>query len=158
MGFLIRPVEAADIAAMITVFQRSVWDVAIRDYSEAQTKAWAPEKIDVKAWQDNFLSHPTFVAVQGEEVIGFSDLQATGHLDMMFVAPHVQGQGVAKALYEAVEQQAYDQALAKITVHASLTARGFFEKQGFQVEKQQEVERNGQVFTNFRMEKILGSF
>lgn len=42
-----------------------------------------------------------------------------------------------------------------MTVHASITARGFFEKVGWQVVKEQQVERKGVLLTNFVMEKDL---
>ena len=41
----------------------------------------------------------------------------------------------------------------KITVHASITAKPFFEKRGYKLIKKQEVERQGIFLTNFIMEK-----
>ena len=43
----------------------------------------------------------------------------------------------------------------RITVHASVTARPFFEKRGYRVRNAQQVERRGQVLANFVMEKEL---
>ena len=40
-----------------------------------------------------------------------------------------------------------------ILVHASITARPFFEKRGYRVIKEQKVERQGVLLTNFVMEK-----
>ncbi|MEE1466132.1 MAG: GNAT family N-acetyltransferase, partial [Clostridium sp.] len=40
-----------------------------------------------------------------------------------------------------------------ITTHASITARPFFEKRGYRVVKEQEVERSGVVLTNYVMIK-----
>ena len=41
----------------------------------------------------------------------------------------------------------------KIVTHASITARPFFEKRGYTVIKEQQVERQGVLLTNFVMEK-----
>ena len=41
------------------------------------------------------------------------------------------------------------------TTHASITARPFFEARGYRVVRPQQVERRGQVLTNFVMEKEL---
>lgn len=41
------------------------------------------------------------------------------------------------------------------TVHASRTARPFFEQRGYRVLAEQQVERRGVTLTNFRMEKTL---
>ena len=43
----------------------------------------------------------------------------------------------------------------RIYVHASKTARPFFEARGYRVVRPQQVERRGQVLTNFAMEKEL---
>ncbi|GEA31614.1 hypothetical protein CDIOL_25370 [Clostridium diolis] len=42
-----------------------------------------------------------------------------------------------------------------ITVEASITAKPFFEKRGYHIVRQQEVERKGQLLTNFVMKKLL---
>jgi len=36
--------------SVVTLFQRSVREVAIRDYSAAQVAAWAPESPDAETW------------------------------------------------------------------------------------------------------------
>ena len=41
-----------------------------------------------------------------------------------------------------------------IVTHASITARPFFEKRGYRVVKEQQVERRGIRLTNFVMEKM----
>lgn len=61
-----------------------------------------------------------------------------------------QNQGIASAICDELEQ-AFDG--DKITAHASITAKPFFEKRGYKVIKKQEVERNGIVLTNYVMEK-----
>lgn len=39
--------------------------------------------------------------------------------------------------------------------HASVTAKGFFEKRGYRVIKEQQAERHGILLTNYVMEKRL---
>ena len=43
----------------------------------------------------------------------------------------------------------------RVTVHASETARPFFERRGYRVLRPQQVERRGQVLTNYVMEREL---
>lgn len=47
------------------------------------------------------------------------------------------------------------QVCRKITTHASITAKGFFESRGYKAIKEQQVERGGVLLTNFIMEKML---
>ena len=41
-----------------------------------------------------------------------------------------------------------------VTVHASITARGFFERRGYRVVREQQIERRGVLLTNFVMEDV----
>ena len=43
----------------------------------------------------------------------------------------------------------------RVTVHASETARPFFEQRGYRLLRPQQVERRGQVLTNYVMEREL---
>lgn len=74
---------------------------------------------------------------------------------MMFVHPHYQGLGVASLLLKTLEAAGREQGLLLITTEASLTARPFFEKRGFDVIASQAVQKRGQTLRNFRMEKRL---
>ncbi len=151
----IRLFETEDCDAMITLFQRSVHEVACQHYNQDQLAAWAPKEIDRESWLKRCLSRPTWLAWDGDILAGFIDLEADGHLDLLYVSPDYQGQGVAKALYHEVEKQARCNKNKSIFVEASLSARLFFEKQGFHVQTRQTVERNGETFINFKMEKSL---
>lgn len=149
----IRAYRPADLDAVIAVFVGAVREVASRDYAPAQIDAWA--RVDRDAWASRRLSRPTWVAVLGPSVIGFTDLEPDGHLDMMFVHPRHQGAGIATALLATVEAAARAHGLARIFTEASLTARPFFERRGFSVLAHQTVEKRGQTLANVRMEKML---
>lgn len=61
-----------------------------------------------------------------------------------------QSQGIATALCDALEAAVP----GNITTHASITAKPFFEKRGYQVRREQTVFRFGVGLTNFVMEKV----
>ena len=88
------------------------------------------------------------------EIVGFADLDGR-YLDRLYVHKEHQRQGVATALAQALEGQAAAQGQVRMTTHASITARPFFEKRGYRVVKEQQVERKGVLLTNFVMEKTL---
>lgn len=48
---MIRAHESRDLDAVVALFQRSVREVARRDYSAAELAAWAPECPDLQAWR-----------------------------------------------------------------------------------------------------------
>ena len=149
----IRSYQPADLDAVITIFERAVREVASAHYTPAQLDAWA--HTERKEWRKARLSRPTWIAEMGGEPVGFSDLEEDGHLDMMFVHPAFQGQGIASALLNTVETAARKQSLTMIYTEASLSARPFFERRGFAVITQQTVKCRCQKLTNFRMRKFL---
>ena len=80
---------------------------------------------------------------------GFGDIDETGYLDHLYVHADYQRKGIAAALCRELAQAVS----GKIVTHASITAKPFFEKRGFQVVREQQVERQGIFLTNFVMEK-----
>jgi putative acetyltransferase len=152
----IRPCHADDIDVLIDIFRASVRQIARRDYTEQQLLAWAPDEIDRGAWAGRYERRPAWVAEIDGRPVGFSDLEADGHLDMMYVHPAYQSRGAASALLAEVEREAHRQDIDCLHTHASITARPFFERRGFKLVTQQTVAVRGQSFVNYRMEKVLG--
>ncbi len=76
-----------------------------------------------------------------------------GYLDFMFVHKDFQGQGIASALLSDIEHQASEQNNEFIYSDVSITAKGFFEKKGFIVERQQLKKSKKKELVNFRMIK-----
>jgi putative acetyltransferase len=128
---VIRCYEAADLDAVMSVFLGSVREVASRDYDAGQIAAWA--QVDRDVWSRRRLDRPTWVVLIDDVIAGFIDLESNGHVDMLFVDPACQCRGVASALLDTVENAARVQRLAVLDTDASITARPFFEKRGFQV-------------------------
>ena len=151
----IRPYTPEDCEPLIEVFRTSVRRKGIRDYSLAQVTAWAPDEIDPARWNGRRLSRPTWVAELDGNIVGFSDLEPDGHVDMLFVDPDFQGRGVASVLLQFVESVALKQGLKRLYAEASIGARPVFERAGFRVIAPQTVVIRGQSLTNYRMEKML---
>jgi putative acetyltransferase len=152
----IRPCHADDIDLLIDIFRASVRESARRDYTEQQILAWAPAEIDRAAWAGRYERRPAWLAEIEGRPVGFGDLEADGHLDMLYVHPAYQGRGAASALLTEVERAAHLQDIDCLHTYASITARPFFERRGFKLIAQQTVAVRGQSFVNYLMEKVLG--
>lgn len=146
----IRPYRSEDCADLCRLFYDTVHTVNRRDYSPRELEAWAPAPPDSVAWDPTFLAHRTLVAEEKGEIVGFADMDDTGYLDRLYVHRNHQGEGVATALCDALEQGHRGR---PFVTHASLTARGFFEHRGYRVVRAQRVLRRGVELTNFVMEK-----
>lgn len=148
---IIRRYLPSDASGTLTVFRSAVRQTASAHYDARQVAVWAPDDIDLAQWGRRRAAVSTRVAEIGGQVVGFADLDGAGHIDMLFVHPSFGRRGVAGALFDTVLADARRAGLAALTVEASLTARGIFERNGFVVIAQQEVERDGVRLTNFRM-------
>ena len=152
---VLRPYRPSDVDALIALFRDSVRRVALRDYTPEQLRAWAPDAIDRERWVQRCAEHRTWVAEIDQSVVGFIELEAAGHIDMLYVDADHQLQGIARALLETAEAAARETRLVRLFAEASLTARGFFQRQGFVVIAAQTVRRADEDLANFRMEKAL---
>jgi len=96
-----------------------------------------------------------WVAVIEELVVGFTDLEPSGHLDNMNAHPEHEGRGVASALLACLEAAARSVGLTRIFTEASITAKPFFERRGSRVLTDQVVEFRGEKLKNYRVERLL---
>ena len=81
-------------------------------------------------------------------IIGFGDIDANGYLDRLYVHHKYQRRGVASALCDILE---FAVDAEKIVVHASVTAKPFFERRGYKVLRKQLVDRMGVMLPNYLM-------
>lgn len=145
----IRRYQESDCRELTELFYNTVHIVNAKDYTKEQLDVWATGQADLERWNQSLQAHYSIVAVEDGVILGFGDIDKTGYLDHLFVHAEHQGKGIATAICDQLEQAVP----GKITTHASITAKPFFEKRGYKVIKKQEVERQGIFLTNFVMEK-----
>lgn len=144
----IRRYRPEDCPILTQLFYETVRRVNLGDYTQAQVEAWAPAPPEQQRWAAMLLHHESWVAERDGQILGFATLDGD-YFDHLFVRWDCQGQGVATALAQALENRAWEKGCKQISVHASITARPFFEKRGYRLVKEQQVERRGQKLTNF---------
>ncbi|RPJ77510.1 MAG: GNAT family N-acetyltransferase [Alphaproteobacteria bacterium] len=151
----IRLYKPDDCKEISKLFYDTVHTVNFKDYSSAQLDLWAPKEIDMDMWDKSLSNSHTVVVESNSVIIGFGSLDDTGCFDRLFVHKDFQGQGVATIIANELEKHAQQNDIVIVTTEASITAKPFFEKLGYQVIKQQSIELKGQTLTNFLMEKHL---
>lgn len=150
----IRRYKSEDLEQIAKLFYDTVHTVNAKDYTVEQLNAWATGVVDKAEWNRLFIEHLTYVAVEGSQIIGFGDIDSSGYLDKLYVHKNYQGIGVATAICDKLETEIK---VSEITVHASITAKPFFEKRGYKVIKEQEVERHNILLKNYVMKKMAPS-
>ena len=149
---IIRQYTPKDCEDLVKLFYHTVHTTNAKDYSQEQLNVWATDKIDLEVWNKSLSEHYTVVAVENNIIVGFGDIDKSGYLDRLFVHRDYQRRGIATAICNELERAVK---VDKIITYASITAKPFFEQRGFNVVKEQQVERNGIALTNYVMEKQI---
>ena len=149
----LREYKPSDCAFMAKLFYDTVHTVNAKDYTNEQLDAWATGSVDLKAWNLSFAAHNTLIAEIDGKIAGFADMDKTGCLDKLYIHKEYQRRGIAAALVNELERRARQAGLSRFETYASITAKPFFEKQGYLVETKNEVMRNGIILVNYKMTK-----
>lgn len=149
LKMIIRDYQPSDCKEITELFYNTVHTVNAKDYTKEQLDVWATGQVDLEKWNQSLQEHYSIVAIENEVIVGFGDIDKTGYLDRLFVHADYQGKGIATGICNQLEQTIQ----GNITTHSSITAKPFFEKRGYRVIKEQQVERQGIFLANFIMEK-----
>ena len=148
--FRIRPATHNDAAQIAELFRRAVLHIEASHYSDSEKAAWIQGADNAAFWQKRIGRGCIRLAAQNDRILGFIEyLPEQNHLDCLFTDPVHQRQGVASALLSAVLPQA--DADKTVTADVSAAALPFFKKQGFILQHQNQIQRNGSVLINYRM-------
>lgn len=151
---IIRNYQKADAPETWELKFHTIRNININDYSPEQVKAWAPDNFDMVVWQKRVDDMNPFIAELNGKIVGFADLQPDGYIDHFFCHAGYQGIGVGRLLMEHLIDRGRSVGIKRYHSQVSKTARPFYEHFGFSVVKEQQVNINGQLLTNFLMEKI----
>lgn len=151
----LRTYKPDDAPALLTLFRDTIRRINARDYNPDQIRAWASDDIDPQVWASRFAGRFAAVAEEAGRPVGFAELEASGHIDRVYVSADHQRCGIGRLLLAAMVVEARRRSIARLFTEASITARPFFEAQGFTVVAPQVVALRGVEFVNYRMERLL---
>ena len=151
----VRELRTGEEPILFELFRNTIRSVNIRHYSESQVVAWAPDDLDPTVWTEKMRSIRPFVVEVEGSIVGYSDLQADGLIDHLFVHHEWQRRGVGRALMSEIERRAFNAEIGRLETHASITARPFFEAFGFVVAREQELEMRGERLKNYVMRRNM---
>ena len=151
----IRKYRIQDLSPVVRLFTDSVHELTAGAYDETQRYAWASRTPHLDPWRERLESLETLVAEEGSDLAGFISYEKDGHIDLVFTAPNYARRGIASALYHEAEQQLKELGVTELKTEASVVARPFFERHGFEVVDEQRVTVRGAQFLRYLMRKKL---
>jgi len=150
-----RPYQSIDLPQIAEIYIASIHSLAAPFYSPEQLAAWAPPVADLDRWRERLAPLDTIVSEHESIIAGFVSYTADGYLDLLFTRPNFARRGVATRLYLGVERVLRRAGVTRVSTHASLAARSFFDHHGFQVDADESVECRGVYLRRFAMHKTL---
>jgi len=153
--FALRPFLPADTAVLAEIFRDSISELTSDDYREAQQEAWTASAGDPAAFAARLGKQLTLVATMQGSPVGFASLAGADKLDMLYVHPGVAGHGVAAMLADGLEKLAAARGAKQLSVDASDTARGFFEKRGYVAQQRNSVAVGDEWLANTTLTKTF---
>ena len=151
----LRPMLPADAPMLAAIFRASIEDLTGEDYDEEQRIAWADTAADEAAFGARLGGMLTLVTTMAGSPAAFAALKGNDRIAMLYVYPAVVGQGIGTLLVDALEKLARARGATTLSVDASDTARGFFEKRGYKAQSRNSVPVNGEWLANTTLELRL---
>ena len=145
----------ADIKEITKLFYETIQVINSKDYPKDEIDDWSSWHEDIDRWAEEIVKFYFIVAKLEDKIVGIASLSTDGYLDLLFVHKDFQRHGIAKKLLNEIEKKASEQQNDLIYSDVSITAKGFFEKHGFKIEKQQMKKSKEKELINFKMTKIM---
>lgn len=152
---IIREYKPKDCSSISKLFYETIHRINAKDYTKEQIDVWATGIVDLEEWNRTFLEHDTLIAEIDKKIVGFADMDNSGYLDRLYVDKDFLCMGIGTALIRELEQRARKNGLHFFETNSSITAKSFFEKQGYVIETENKVIRDGVTLMNYRMKKCI---
>ena len=153
----LRPYLPADAARCAEIFRASVKELASEDYNADQCEVWAAVADDKAPFAARLGKALTLIALVDGEPAGFASLLGADVVDLIHVDPRFARRGVGAALLDALTRLSVARGAQRLTGEVSDTARPLFERQGFQAQRRNLVQLDGEWLANTTMTKPLAS-
>ena len=153
LNLSMRPAHIADLVSILELFVCTIESACKQDYTQAQITAWTSSAEDKGRWENRIKNQYFLLAEADHQIVGFASLENGRHVDLMFVHKDHLGKGIANRLLFELEKESYELGVKQLSVDASITARPFFEKQGYHVARENKNVVKGIEIVNFTMLK-----
>jgi len=151
-----RPLLPTDVPLLAEIFRASIKELTIDDYNAAQQEAWASAADNVEAFGAKLAGELTLVATfSGARWALLRSPTMPASTCSTCIRPRQAGR--RRMLCDALEKLAAARGTKDLTVEASDTATGFFEKRGFTARTRNTMTVAGEWLANTTMVKPLAA-
>ncbi|WP_299440216.1 GNAT family N-acetyltransferase [uncultured Aquimarina sp.] len=144
MNYQISRATDSDLPLMQRLFYQTVTIYGSKIFTKSEVKIFSRLALDKNHWKQKFVNDFIYNAKLNGEVIGSFTLSKSGEIEYVFVHQNYKGRGIAKKLYETLEQVAKEAGIDTLTTNINSNTKGFFEKNGFKIIKTVEKVAGGE--------------
>ncbi|WP_061237678.1 GNAT family N-acetyltransferase [Ectopseudomonas composti] len=134
MPIEIRPARASDAPAISRVIISALRVSNARDYAPEVIER-VEQSFSVVRVAQLIDTRQVLVAERNRQLLGTASLDGEV-VRTVFIDPPMQGQGIGRLLMLAITRLAREQGIAELLVPSSLTARGFYQRLGFELQRE----------------------
>ena len=153
---IIREFKSSDAEKIIEVVNEATYKINSQDYSSSQIEALEPHDPDSIV---NFAKSDEIyyiVAVKEDDVIGAGNIDLDGgEIKGIFVHPKHIREGVGTSLMEKLEDMAIRAGKEELKATSTVTAKKFYESQGFEIIEEKVQTINEIEFEVYDMKKQI---
>lgn len=154
---VLRQAKPEDVEEMCRLFVDTIHTVCDKDYNEEQRRIWVTRAENKEVWLNKVRDEYVLLAESSENLVGFSALRANDYLDLLYVHKDYQRKGIARILCHFIEKEALRRNGTIMYSDVSITAKPFFEKNGYHLLQEQKNVINNVEIVNYRMCKDLST-
>jgi len=151
----IKHAQLSDLPEIQKMFVDTISHICKADYSFEQIQVWTSSIENTERWTQKLITKYFLIALLDNNIVGFASLENADYLDFLYVHKDYQRQGIADLLYVEIEKEAIQRKASFLNSDVSETAKGFFEKKGFTINRPQTLTIKGVEIGNYKMTKSL---
>lgn len=156
MTMRIRLYRTGDTERLARIYREAALQTGAQTYSSAEVAVWAALVDDLHGFGRQLAQGITLIAeTDTGDAAAFGQLQPADRIALLYTAPGFGRESYATGIYRLLEARAREAGVDVLHAEASRIARGFFEKQGFELVDREQVKHRGVTFERLRMSKPL---
>lgn len=149
----IRRFKLSDAVSLARLHRGTIRSINKKDYSQKEIAAWSG-RTSAKRFRNLAKLNARYVALRNNKIVGFGDYK-NNELMGLYIHKNFIEKGIGTQLLKEIEREVYADGKRTLTCISTITARSFYEKNGFKTMKKTVHEIKDQKLVVFLMRKRL---
>jgi len=150
----IRLAQNKDFACIARLHRETIRHVNSKDYPEDVISVWSG-RTKASRFRNSASKVKRWVAIDKEKIIGFCDHDFNCELGGLYIHKDFQGKGIGKKLVKKAEDSMKKLGCKKIKIMSTVTAKTFYQKNGYKVIKKSSHQIEDKKVDVFIMNKTI---